>query len=378
MIEFAILALEHVGVAVFDAVVHIVGHESFASVKLRLHKRILRNHDVTRALRESFLATVGLMEKRYFASRRKPGDSGPTLLFDTGREAQIAFMRLRSDVDRLFPEMNSLTETDDDAVDIVTDPNALTRFTDVVLDRLGDAPQDVRRLIRQDFSGTFRFAFTEIGLKHNESVRSVITLDLLSSLTRFSVRSEMELQRLREAIQVGLTSLEKQEQHHTTQLEFHRKTTDALDNILDRVTTVGNLQKELIKISQRIADNLVPAPTHAYVLIADQEGNRLAQGHIHTLPVTIGRDSSNSISLPHRLVSRWHARVEIARGALVVEDLGTRNGTFLNGDQVLGQASACFGDQFRIGPFLIEFRRPEELLDAAPVETAPADEGRRE
>jgi hypothetical protein len=376
MIDFAMLALEHVSVAVFHAVVHIAGHESFESAKLRLHKRILRNHDVTRALRESFVASVGLMEKRYFGDRWQPDGDGPTLLFDTDREAHEAFVRLKSAVERFIPQPSTSTEPGEEALDLVRDPTALTTLADVILDHLGDAPPEVRRQIREQFAETFRYAFTEIGIKRNEAVRSVITLDLLSSLTQSSMRSEIEIQHLREAIQVGLASLDAQEQYQITQSGFNRRTTETLDSILDGVTSVVDLQNQLITISQRLVDTVTPAAapiTYAWVLISDDEGNRLAQGRIQVSSVTVGRDSSNSISLPHRLVSRRHTKVDIAEGKLIIEDLGTRNGTFLNGDPVYGQALARFGDQLRIGPYLVEFRNPAELLEAAPIATAPAD-----
>ena len=51
MVDFASGALAFVGASVFSAAVHVAGHESFHAVKLGLHKRLLRNHDVARALR---------------------------------------------------------------------------------------------------------------------------------------------------------------------------------------------------------------------------------------------------------------------------------------------------------------------------------------
>src|SRR5829696_8666358 len=99
MLEFAAFALEHVAVAVFHAVVHIAGHESFETAKLRLHKRILRNHDVTLAMRESFVAAVNILEGAKFTSN----ESELTTLFGVDREVRAAFNRLRSEVDLLLP-----------------------------------------------------------------------------------------------------------------------------------------------------------------------------------------------------------------------------------------------------------------------------------
>lgn len=48
--------------------------------------------------------------------------------------------------------------------------------------------------------------------------------------------------------------------------------------------------------------------------------------------LTIGRKFINDISLPDRTVSKQHAVVGRVKGKIVVKDLGSRNGTFVNGE----------------------------------------------
>ena len=76
----------------------------------------------------------------------------------------------------------------------------------------------------------------------------------------------------------------------------------------------------------------------------------------------LGRDDTADIVLedPSGELSRRHARVGLSNGAAVVEDLGSTNGTFLNGERVSGSRPLHTGDQIRIGQNALEF---------APIET---------
>jgi pSer/pThr/pTyr-binding forkhead associated (FHA) protein len=47
--------------------------------------------------------------------------------------------------------------------------------------------------------------------------------------------------------------------------------------------------------------------------------------------ITVGRDADNAISLDDALASRHHAVIQKVKGALFVKDLGSTNGTFVNG-----------------------------------------------
>jgi ABC transport system ATP-binding/permease protein len=70
-------------------------------------------------------------------------------------------------------------------------------------------------------------------------------------------------------------------------------------------------------------------------------------------PVLIGRDVQDAqIPLPHPSVSRRHARLSLdAGGRTVVEDLGSTNGTFVDGALIRGQAELRVGGLLQIGPF---------------------------
>ena len=50
--------------------------------------------------------------------------------------------------------------------------------------------------------------------------------------------------------------------------------------------------------------------------------------------VTIGRGSDCDIVLPDRQVSRFHAQIERENGGFLIRDLGSKNGTYVNGQEV--------------------------------------------
>jgi pSer/pThr/pTyr-binding forkhead associated (FHA) protein len=50
--------------------------------------------------------------------------------------------------------------------------------------------------------------------------------------------------------------------------------------------------------------------------------------------ITIGRDPTNSISLDDMLASRFHAVVQKVKSDYFIEDLGSTNGTFVNGEKI--------------------------------------------
>ncbi len=66
-------------------------------------------------------------------------------------------------------------------------------------------------------------------------------------------------------------------------------------------------------------------------------------------PVIIGRSPGADIVIADEFVSARHARVAPAGNGAVVEDLGSTNGTLLNGAKVVAPTSAKSGDVIDIG-----------------------------
>jgi hypothetical protein len=64
--------------------------------------------------------------------------------------------------------------------------------------------------------------------------------------------------------------------------------------------------------------------------------------------LTIGRGVDCDIVLPDRHISRYHARISRVEGSYTVEDLGSKNGTHVNGRELSGTRSLEDGDEIQI------------------------------
>ena len=79
-------------------------------------------------------------------------------------------------------------------------------------------------------------------------------------------------------------------------------------------------------------------------------------------PLELGRDPSIAGSLPlDELVSRRHTRVTPVDDGARIEDLDSRNGTFVDGDQIFDPAHLGVGGQLLVGVTLLELRPASEI-----------------
>ena len=65
--------------------------------------------------------------------------------------------------------------------------------------------------------------------------------------------------------------------------------------------------------------------------------------------VNIGRDAANDIVIPAAQVSRYHLRLSLRDGDYQLEDLGSSNGTRVNGSRARGMTSLNDGDVIALG-----------------------------
>ena len=98
------------------------------------------------------------------------------------------------------------------------------------------------------------------------------------------------------------------------------------------------------------------APTELVVV------NGIDSGRRYPLPrgaVLVGRNQECDVVLDHGSVSRPHARLTVTRdGQVTVQDLGSHNGTALDGRHVLEPVTVPEGGQLRLGAVDVEVRRP--------------------
>jgi pSer/pThr/pTyr-binding forkhead associated (FHA) protein len=69
--------------------------------------------------------------------------------------------------------------------------------------------------------------------------------------------------------------------------------------------------------------------------------------------LTIGRDSSNGVAINDAEVSRKHARLTFQGGKFVIDDLGSTNGTFVNGQRLAGPVVLKAGDVVSLGEQIV-------------------------
>jgi DNA-binding winged helix-turn-helix (wHTH) protein len=72
----------------------------------------------------------------------------------------------------------------------------------------------------------------------------------------------------------------------------------------------------------------------------------------------LGRAADADVWIDAPGISRHHACIRVAGGEAFIEDLGSKNGTFLRGQAVTAPCRLDDGDQIRLGSVLITFRIP--------------------
>ena len=91
--------------------------------------------------------------------------------------------------------------------------------------------------------------------------------------------------------------------------------------------------------------------------------------------VTVGKASTNLVSLKHdSTVSRVHAVLENLGFAWSVRDVGSRNGTYLNGEKISAERVLRSGDELRVGKSRLIFWEVRQADEASVNEATVAAE----
>jgi pSer/pThr/pTyr-binding forkhead associated (FHA) protein len=69
----------------------------------------------------------------------------------------------------------------------------------------------------------------------------------------------------------------------------------------------------------------------------------------------LGRDPDLAVAIRDASVSRRHARILVAGASVRVEDLKSKNGTFVGGERVVDGALLTDGDELRVGSVTLAF-----------------------
>jgi serine phosphatase RsbU (regulator of sigma subunit) len=103
----------------------------------------------------------------------------------------------------------------------------------------------------------------------------------------------------------------------------------------------------------------------------------LQDGQATACPITvdetvIGRHPECQLHINSNMVSRKHARVLRSGEDFVLEDMGSGNGTWVNGKKIEGPTELKHDDRIKLGPILLRFENPQAAKPAAPPAAAPA------
>jgi pSer/pThr/pTyr-binding forkhead associated (FHA) protein len=89
--------------------------------------------------------------------------------------------------------------------------------------------------------------------------------------------------------------------------------------------------------------------------------------------IQIGRAVDNDIVITSKRVSREHARIRQEGRKWLLEDLGSANGTFLNGERVLTPVELRDGDRIALGEIILIYHDPDTTIREDPFPELEVD-----
>ena len=105
-------------------------------------------------------------------------------------------------------------------------------------------------------------------------------------------------------------------------------------------------------------------------LIQDERVIPIAEGE-----TILGRDPLAGLRVPSESVSRRHARLMIAGAGATIEDLGSKNGTYVRGKRIAASTPLEDGDSLRLGSVTFTFRVASEEKSTMTEVGAPSSNG---
>lgn len=121
---------------------------------------------------------------------------------------------------------------------------------------------------------------------------------------------------------------------------------------------------------------VAPTATSASWLLSGQLADDEPVRHVRveTSPFIVGRKLESSLCIPSPTVSSRHAEITIGDGVLFVRDLGSTNGTFVNGQRITAPCEVTHGDLLQFAQ--IVFRTCLDVRDRS-TKTVQDDSGDR-
>ena len=134
--------------------------------------------------------------------------------------------------------------------------------------------------------------------------------------------------------------------------------------MLQTMTSPTGLTPEIHTVEQREVGN---TESSSYLLVIDDSSaRRFPLPHDGVL--VLGRAHDADVRIDTLAVSRKHAKIIVTAGAARVVDLGSRNGTLVNGERVVGSRLLASGDVVAVGSTTLVLRREPRVTDGAAID----------
>ena len=118
----------------------------------------------------------------------------------------------------------------------------------------------------------------------------------------------------------------------------------------------------------------------SFSVILTEKGGATQRLDFESEEITIGRVDENDICLPKGNISKKHTKIVVKDGKIIVLDLKSTNGTYVNGKKLAGPQVIRPSDKVYIGDFILNVEPPELAAAEAQAEEPdgveePAEDG---
>ena len=145
----------------------------------------------------------------------------------------------------------------------------------------------------------------------------------------------------------------------------------ALGDTASKPLFVGTVYRFGYRFVGEVIDDSVSTPSASFrtrpFLLLDQRQFLVMEG-----ANVIGRAPDATIQIDSPGISRYHARIVVSNGEAVLEDLGSKNGTHLNGARITQAVMLADANEIRLGAVVLTFRTAPP---ASPTETVVVERG---
>jgi pSer/pThr/pTyr-binding forkhead associated (FHA) protein len=206
----------------------------------------------------------------------------------------------------------------------------------VVIEDLKNFEGQIR--VVRDIGRKFRWSFINLNSTIKDNLKTNLLLENLSNKENFCEYSEkIDVGK----VEITITSLDS---------DLFVKENEALDKIAVKV-----LRKVAVTSSPLYPAVLIPEVQHTIALSIHPDQQ-----------IIVGRSGECALRLDSSAVSAQHAKISFSRGSFWVEDLGSTNGTFVNGQQISGRTEIAPGIPITIGreTAIIGVINKEQLIEA--------------